>query len=334
MMPTLAIIIVSWNIRDLLQRCLRATEASLADSGIAHAIIVVDNASSDGTPDMLRAEFPRVKLLEPGHNLGFAGGNNLALRTLGFGAQQHACASSTNGLPQFVLLLNPDTEPAGAALPRLLDYLTAHPKLVAVGPQLRYPDGSIQSSRRRFPARLTFFWESTPLERFWPANPWARRYHCADQSDTQTQAVDWLVGAAILVRGAAIAQAGLLDEQFFMYSEELEWQYRLQQPEKGSRCNEPSAIVYLPDAVIIHHEGKSSEQVLANRHLNFQRSKLRLAYLWYGPFFALALRLFVLLCYIWELGSEGAKLLLGHRRSLRRRRIGVYAAVLRSGLKD
>jgi GT2 family glycosyltransferase len=334
MMTTLAIIIVSWNVRDLLRRCLRATEASLADSGIAYAIIVVDNASSDGTPDMLRAEFPRVKLLQPGRNLGFAGGNNLALRALGFSAQQQSLESGTDGLPQFVLLLNPDTEPIDAALPRLLDYLAAHPEIVAVGPQLRYPDDSVQSSRRRFPAQLTFFWESTPLERFWSANPWARRYHCADQSDAQIQTVDWLVGAALLVRGAAIARAGLLDEQFFMYSEELEWQYRLQQPGKERTRHSSASIVYLPDAVVIHHEGKSSEQVLTARHLNFQRSKLRLAYLWFGPFFALALRLFLLLCYLWELGSEGAKLLLGHRRSLRRQRIGVYAAVLRSGLKD
>lgn len=326
-MADLAVIIVSWNVRDLLRRCLRAVDASLAGSGIAYTVVVVDNASSDGTPAMLRAEFPQVRLLEPGRNLGFAGGNNVALRALGFPAQRE------HSLPAAVLLLNPDAEPVGGAIPELAHYLAAHPELVAVGPQLRYPDGSPQSSRRRFPTRLTFFWESTPLERLWPGNPWSRRYHCADQDSAAPQRVDWLVGAALLVRGTALAEAGLFDEGFFMYSEELEWQRRLQQT--GAPCAASSAarIAYLPTAAVIHYEGKSSEQAIAARHLNFQRSKLRLARLLYGPAFALTLRVFLLLGYAWELAVEGAKLLLGHRRSLRRQRIGVYATLLRSGLR-
>jgi GT2 family glycosyltransferase len=374
-MPDLAIIIVSWNVRDLLRRCLQSVVASLAGSGISYELLVVDNAGGDDTPAMLRAEFPQVRLLEPGHNLGFAGANNLALRELGYrgqvtgdrvpAAEQQLPDGRAQSPVRYVLLLNPDTEVVGAALPRLVAYLAAHPEVIAVGPQLRYADGSIQSSRRRFPTRLTFFWESTLLERLWPGNPSARRYHCADRSAELEQRVDWLVGAALLVRGPAIAHAGLLDEQFFMYSEELEWQWRLQgtgyrgqgtgyrgrrtgDTEHGIRdtgygirdtgygirdTDDSSRIVYLPDAVVRHYEGRSSEQVPAGRHLHFQRSKLRLARRMYGALFAEVLRIFLLLGYCWELLIEAGKYLLGHRRTLRRRRIGVYLTVLRTGLR-
>ncbi|MCU0494579.1 MAG: glycosyltransferase family 2 protein, partial [Chloroflexaceae bacterium] len=367
--PNLAIIIVSWNVRDLLRRCLQATAASLAGSGIGYEIIVVDNGSSDATPAMLRAEFPHVTLLEAGANLGFAGGNNLALRRVlrrgeqenrRTGEQENRRTGETVPLPispsphlpispsphplvpsspDYVLLLNPDTEPVGDAIPRLVRHMAANPQLIAVGPQLRYADSSVQSSRRRFPTRLTFFWESTPLERLWPQNPWARRYHYADQPDTRTHAVDWLVGAALLVRSAAITRAGPLDEGFFMYSEELEWQWRLQEPfavsslqlavsatTSRAKCELQTAnfglrspvsglrsIMYLPESVIIHHEGKSSEQAITARHLNFQQSKLRLARMWYGPWFALLLRLFLLGCYSLELAVETVKFALGHR---------------------
>lgn len=349
-MTDLAIIIVSWNVRDLLRRCLHSVVASLAQSGIGYQILVVDNASSDGTPAMLYTEFPQVQVYEPGRNLGFAAANNLALSALGFG-DHHAtvcrqAASVAAPHPTYILLLNPDTEIVADALPQLVTYLAAHPDLVAVGPQLRYANGHMQSSRRRFPTRLTFFWESTPLERCWPTNPWSRRYHCLDCDASRVQRIDWLVGAALLVRGTTIALAGLLDTRFFMYSEELEWQYRLQataSPFQPGKHRSPalrpapptaSAIAYLPHAVIIHHEGQSSEQVPVARHLHFQQSKLRLACLLYGRWFALVVRMFVLVCYGWELASESIKFALGHRRPLRRQRIGVYATLLRSGLRS
>lgn len=311
--PTLAVIIVSWNVRELLRRCLQATLQSLADSGLSFQIFVVDNASSDETAAMLRAEFPSVQLLEASQNLGFAGGNNLALRFLGF--EQGKIGA------EMVLLLNPDTLPIGDALPQLVSYLQNHPSVAAVGPKLYYPTGQTQPSRRRFPSRLTFFWESTILERLWPNNFWARAYRCADQSPEIEQKVDWLVGAALLVRGKAILEAGLLDEKFFMYSEELEWQKRLQQ--------QKASIVYLPQAKVIHYEGKSSEQVPTAKQLYFQQSKIYLAQIWYGTVFAHFLCLFLWLSYAWELLLEGLKWLLGHRKSLRSQRIASYLTILR-----
>lgn len=306
----LAIVIVSWNVRELLRRCLLAVERSLAGSGLGYELVVVDNASADGTPAMLRAEFPGVRLIESGANLGFAGGNNVALR----GLLARAPA------PDYILLLNPDTEPLGDAIPRLVREMEARPELAAAGPRLRYPDGAVQPSRRRFPEPATFFWESTPLERLWAGNPWARRFRCADAPDDVAQPVGWLVGAAVLVRAAALARGGLLDERFFMYSEELEWQRRLAAA---------GPIWYLPAAEVVHHEGKSSEQAIAARHINFQRSRVLLARMWHGWRFAGLLRAFYRLCYLGELGAEAAKLLVGHRAGLRRQRIGVYWRVIR-----
>lgn len=320
-MSSLAIIIVSWNVRDLLRDCLTSIYASLHPGTIPYDVLVVDNASADGTAAMVRNEFPDVVLIESGRNRGFAAGNNLALRALYEQshpvAQQHALKT-----PDYVLLLNPDTRVSGDALAHLVYYLDEHPHHVAAGPQLRYPDGTVQSSRRRFPQRHTFFWESTLLEQLWPTNPWCRAYHCADVSDEIEQDVDWLVGAALLVRSTAIQRAGLLSEDFFMYSEEMEWQYRL------LRQSSTAKIAYVPTARIIHYEGKSSEQVPAIRHLHFQRSKILVARLWYGAPFAWILQHFLLLWYLWELCIESAKCLVRHRRPLRLQRIRTYTLVL------
>jgi GT2 family glycosyltransferase len=277
---------------------------------------------------MLKTEFPQVRLLEPGCNLGFAGANNLALHALGFGRAPAQKDVHMAEPPDMVLLLNPDTEPHTNALPKLVRALAAEPDVVAVGPRLRYADGSTQSSRRRFPTRATFFWESTPLERLWPDNPWTRRYHCADRSADISQRVDWLVGAALLVRGEAIAQAGLLDERFFMYSEELEWQYRLQQSSRALSLGSAPQVAYVPAATIIHYEARSSTQVPVARHLHFHRSRIKLAWLWYGARFARLLRVFLWLCYLWELLVESGKFLLHHRRDMRQQRMQTYAAVL------
>ncbi len=346
-MPTLTIIIVSWNTCDLLRRSIQTVHASLHDANIDYTIVVVDNASSDLTPAMLRAEHPEVELIESGRNLGFAGGNNLALRILlenketrRQGDKESAYPNNSRSPallvslpPDYVFLLNPDTEVVGDAIPQLVHYMEAHPDVAVVGPQLRYADGSLQSSRRRFPSKAVYFWESTPLEQRWPNNPWARRYHLADTPDDAEQEVDWLVGAALLVRRTAIECAGLLDAGFTMYSEELEWQRRIR--ELGGRYQLPTPsshlpqIIYFPNAVIIHHEGKSSEQALAQRYLNFQRGRLRDARMVYGERFAARLRLFLRTAYAFELATEGGKWLLGHKRRLRAQRVAIFRQVLR-----
>jgi GT2 family glycosyltransferase len=222
-----------------------------------------------------------------------------------------------------MLLLNPDTEVLGDAIPRLVRYLEAHPDVAVVGPRLRYPDGSVQPTRRRFPTPGVYFWESTPLEGRWPANPWARRYRLADRRDDVEQDVDWLVGAALLVRRVAVERAGLLDAGFALYSEELEWQRRI-------RIAGSTRIVYLPDAEIIHHEGRSSEQAPARRLILFHRSRLRYVRIVHGKRLAGLVRRFLRLAYGAELLVEGAKWLAGHRRPLRAARVATYRELLRA----
>lgn len=310
-MPRLAILIVSWNVRDLLDRCITSIHATLAGSAISYTIVVVDNASQDETPAMLREAHPEVQLIESGANLGFAGGNNLGLRAV-LGAPEP---------PEYLLLLNPDTEVVGDAIPCLLRFLDERPDVAVVGPLLRYPDGSVQSSRRRWPTAGVFFFESTPLEWCWPGNPWAARYHVDDQPHSRRQDVDWLVGAALMVRRAAVERVGLLDAGFALYSEELEWQRRLRTAGR---------IVYLPEAEVIHHEGRSSEQVPARRLMLFHTSRLRYIAMRHSGALALAVRLFLLVAYGVELVLEGAKWLVGHRRALRAGRVRAYAGLLRA----
>jgi GT2 family glycosyltransferase len=197
-MLDLSVIIVSWNVQQLLRACLRSLQTSPgisicppaalpdADGALTMEVIVVDNASHDGSAEMVAADFPWVHLIASECNLGFTGGNNLGL------------ASSSRG--RSVLFLNPDTEVVGGALQTMTQHLQSHAEIGILGPQLRYADGSLQSSRRRFPGLLTALFESTPLAWHWPDNPLARRYHMADQAPDRPQQVDWIVGAAMLVR--------------------------------------------------------------------------------------------------------------------------------------
>jgi GT2 family glycosyltransferase len=306
-MVDLSVIIVSWNVRELLARCL----ASLRAAGIGSwEIIVVDNASSDGSAAMVRQHFPQVRLIANDSNLGFAHGNNQGI-------------AASQG--RYVLLLNPDTEVVGEAVATLLTFLDAHPDVGVVGPQLRYPDGSIQPSRRRFPTLATAFVESTVLQPLFAGSSLLRRYYVADRPDDVTQDVDWLVGACLLVRREAIAQAGPLDEGFFMYAEELDWCRRIKQA--GWR------IVYLPAAQVIHYEGKSSEQNLAARDIRFHSSKVRYFRQHHGARQAELLRLFLLGTFIWQLAVESVKWLVGHKRPLRASRVKAYLQVLHSGLR-
>ena len=313
----LVVLIVSFNVRDLLRECVRSLETAAARLPMPMQIMVVDNASTDGSAAMIRREFPGVVLLDSSENLGFAGGNNVGLRALGFESQ----AAATADLPH-VLLLNPDTVVAPDALGELWRALETQPDAIIIGPQLQYGDGTLQSSRRRWPTRATLFWEATLLEQWWPGNPWRQRYHLADHSATTPQRVDWLVGAALLVRGTAIQQGGLLDDGFWMYSEELEWQHRLQRVTGGTAW-------YWPAAQITHYEGKSSEQNIGRRLVAFNRSKLRYARLRWGPRLAVVFAAFLWWSWLMQWSSEAAKWLLGHKRPLRRERMRRYARLLR-----
>ena len=303
-MPDLSVIIVNWNVRDLLRRCLHSILAYLHTCSLE--VIVVDNGSTDGSPEMVRTEFPQVHLMANPDNRGFTAANNQGL---------------TVARGRYVLLLNPDTEVLGDALATMVAFADAHPDVGVVGPQLLNPDGTVQSSRRRFPTLATALLESTWLQPYAPRRLLAR-YYVLDRPDDEVQDVDWVTGAALMARREAVEQVGPLDEGFFMYSEELDWCRRFRAA--GWR------VVYLPTARVIHHEGKSSEQVLPARHIHFQTSKIRYFRKYHGPAAAEVLRLVLLGNYLWQIGVEGAKWLLGHKRPLRAERIAAYRQVVQS----
>jgi N-acetylglucosaminyl-diphospho-decaprenol L-rhamnosyltransferase len=307
--PALSVVIVGWNVRELLERALASIYASI-DESEPPEVIVVDNASTDGTPAMVEAAFPQVRLIANTVNRGFTGANN-----------QGIAASSA----QHVLLLNPDTEVIDNALGDLQAYLERHPQVGLVAPRLLNADGTTQSSRRRFPTLPILFMESTWLEWLLPKRM-LQQYYMLDGSDLQVHEVGWVTGAAMLVRRSVIEQVGMLDEAFFMYSEELDWCRRMR--DAGWR------VVYTPSAEVIHYGGKSSEQVVPARHIYFQSSKVRYTRKYHGAAVAEVLRLWLLGQYLWQLVLEGTKWVIGHRRTLRAARVGAYWRVLRSGLRQ
>ena len=318
-MVDLSVVILSWNVRDLLRQCLESVlinqPSAAGQTGLATRpdpltteIIVVDNASTDGSVDMVRAEFPGVHVIVNAVNRGYAGGNNDGI----------AAAAG-----RYILILNPDTRVLGDALPAMVAYADARPGVGALGPQLLNPDGSVQSSRRRFPTLVTALFESTWLQSLAPRSV-LNHYYLLDRADDAIQEVDWLTGACLLVRRQVIQQVGGLDEDFFMYSEELDWCRRIRQ--SGWQ------IVYLPSAQIVHYVAKSSDQVVAQRHIYFQTSKVRYFRKHHGELAGGLVRAALLAMYAGQLALEAAKGALGHKRALRFERVRAYWQVLRSGL--
>lgn len=309
-MPDLSVLIVSWNVRQLLLSCLAALPAAVGNA-LSCEVIVVDNASSDGTVEAVRRAFPQVQIIANSQNCGFAGGNNQALDV---------------ARGDFLLLLNPDTEPAPGAITELVHFIRNHPDVGIVGPRLRYGDGSEQSSRRRFPSLLILFTESTIVQECAPWLPWFRRYVMSDRAGDVPQRVDWIVGAAMLARRQLIDDIGGLDERFFMYSEELDW---CRQARAASW-----AVAYDPAAEIVHYEGKSSEQVVAARHIRFFYGRVLYTRKYHGAVWAELLRAWLLLTFVVLWLREGGKWLLRHKRPLRAERMRAYCQVLHSRLNS
>ncbi len=305
--PLLSVVIVSWNVRDLLRDCLRSLIADQGD--LAMEIIVVDGASADGSAAMVADEFPSVCLIASNENLGFPKGNNVGMGV-------------ANG--RFLLLLNPDTIVKRGALATILTYLQNNPAIGLVGAQLLNGDGSVQSSRRRFPTMATAFFESTWLQPFAPKRV-LDDYYVNDTADDEIALVDWVMGACMMTRREIVDAVGGMDEAYFMYSEELDWQRRI--------ADAGWQVAYLPTAQVVHYTGKSSEQAVTARHINFERAKLRYFRLYHGRGQAWLLRVFLLAGYLVQIVIEGMKGVLGHKRPLRWQRVGSYWQVLKSGLR-
>jgi GT2 family glycosyltransferase len=272
----LAVIIVSYNTCDMLRACLSSVYTGQA---IPHAQVwVVDNASIDGSPDMVRTEFPLANLLALEENLGFAGGNNVALRELGFGA--------TTGLqPELILFLNPDTEVRGDALSQMAEVLHSVEKAGVVGASLVYADGRFQHSAFRFPTlwQIWFDFFSWPA-RFLNSRLNGRYPHTLYRMG-RPFAVDHPLGAAMMTRADVIQRVGLMDEGFFMYAEEVDWCIRVKRAGWDIYC--------VPAAKIVHYAGGSTRQFRDEMFVALWSSRFRLFDKHYGPVFNRVARLLV-----------------------------------------
>ncbi len=261
--PLVSVIVVSWNTRELLRACLDSIYAQPPDGPFD--VWVVDNASADGSPAMVRERFPQAHLIENATNRGFAAANNLGLR-------------QSRG--RYALLLNSDAEATPGALTAMARFMDEHPRAGAAGPKLLNPDGSFQASYARFPTLLSELALLTGTARWWqgPYAPSPR-----PQASEQARPVDWVAGAALIVRRAAMDEVGLMDERYFLYSEETDWCWRL------GRGGWP--VWYLPRVEIVHHAGASSQQRSVQTYALLYEGKLRFFAQHYGPWAAGGLRL-------------------------------------------
>jgi GT2 family glycosyltransferase len=242
----LSIIIVNWNTQELLEKCLDSVISDIG--GIESEIIVVDNASKDGSVEMLQGRFPRVNLIVNRENPGFARANNQAIQM-------------SKG--RYVLLLNPDTIVKPGAVGCLLQYLKNLPGSGVAGPCLRNPDGSLQVSAYPRPRLFNEFWRMFHLDVIWPyANYPMHRWNVK-----QIREVDVLLGACMLLPRQALDSAGLFDESFFMYSEEVDLCRRLQL--SGWK------LFWVPMAEVVHYGAQSTKQVAEEMFLQLYHGKVQ-----------------------------------------------------------
>ena len=274
-MLDLAIIIVNFNTRDYLRNCLTSIYDSRGD--FTFEVCVVDNASSDGSADMVRAEFPQTRLIESSINGGFSYANNLGLRAYRFGlaageaqvaADSSRISSSEDGagVPRYALLLNPDTvlPPDGLAL--MLEFMDEHPEAGVAGPKLVLEDGSLDlACRRSFPTPQIALYRMVGLSKLFPRHPRFGRYNLTYLDPDQLAQVDSVVGAFMLVRREAIQQAGLLDEDFFMYGEDLDWAYRITQAGWKVYYNPAVTVLHVKRAASRHSRKAAREFYRAMR---------------------------------------------------------------------
>jgi GT2 family glycosyltransferase len=275
--PTIGVAIVSLNTRELLGACLR----SLGACTLPLVVVVVDNGSTDGSQAMLRAQFPDVRLIEPGRNLGFAAGTNCALQAL----LGHDPAGRD---PELLLLLNPDTVVQAGALEALAAFLAAHPRVGAVGPRLLNTDGTIQAAAFRFPTVLMSALDLFPPGELLPGRLYNSWWHGRYPQERQSSApfpIDHPLGACIMARRTLIEQVGMLDESYFMYAEEIDWALRVRQA--------GWSIWQVPSARVVHVGGASTSQFRTSMLVALYASRLQLFRRYYPPLVARMHRLVI-----------------------------------------
>ena len=259
----LSIVVVSWNTKELLAQCLDSIKAH-PPAG-PYELIVVDNGSQDGSPEMVAQQHPDVHLIRNGDNLGFAQANNQAMGV---------------AAGRYILLLNPDTTVHAGALAALVTFLEKHPQAGAGGARLLNPDGSLQHSCSPAPTLFNEWLHLFHLDR-------DRRHGMSAWHIDAAREVERLMGACLMLRREAIERIGPLDERYFMYSEEVDYCYRLRKA--GWR------LYWVPQAVVVHYGGQSTGQIADEMFLQLYQNKLLYFRKHYGRAGALAYKFILLL---------------------------------------
>lgn len=255
----LSIVIVTHNHAPYLAACLKSLQP--ARERLDMEVIVVDNCSTDGSADLVRQHMPDARLIVNERRHGFAANNNSGMRL---------------AKGDFILLLNPDTEVLGDALPTLVAFMRAHPEAGVCGAQLRFPDGTVQPSCRRFPSVWSVLARRTFLRHYLWNSPLNRHHLMLEQNHNQIQEVDWMLGACLLASREAIADVGMMDEGYFLYVEDIDWCYRMHL--RGWK------VFYVPSARIIHHHlAVTDQRWLTRRTLMHYRGMARFARKHYFP---------------------------------------------------
>lgn len=233
-MEHFSVVIVNWNAGAGLRGCLEAVFGS--EGGDPHQVILVDNASTDGSPAAIIPAYPTVEIIRNTRNFGYARAVNQGLR-------------ASRG--QYALILNPDVILQPSAVPRLMQFMATHPGAAVAGPKLLDADGAVQGSARRDPSVWTgLFGRSAPLTRLFPNNRLSRRELPAlSTTSDEPVPVDWVSGACLVARRAAWEQVGLLDERFFLFWEDADWGLRFRQAGWG--------VYYVPAGCGVHFVGTS-----------------------------------------------------------------------------
>ncbi len=235
-----SVIIVTYNSANVIRACL-ASLAAEVQAGVLE-VIVVDNASADGTPGLVRTEFPWARVMAGNDNLGYSKGVNVGIR---------------EARARYLFILNPDTVVKRGAVAKLVEFMDQNPRAGIAGPKLVFQDGSVQPSCRRFYTVTVLVLRRTPLGKLL-RNPKPLRDHLMlDFDHASTREVDWLLGAAMFVRREAVDSVGMMDERFFLYFEDVDWCYRMKQ--RGL------SVYYVADAVVEHGYQRASAQTVLNR---------------------------------------------------------------------
>ena len=295
----ISIIIVNWNTKDLLRDCLDSIYKTI--DPLTYEIIVVDNASSDGSMAMLAAEYPQVKIIANKENRGFGAANNQ-----GFAVMQG----------QYALLINTDAVLTAGAVQKLWDFAEANPRAAIVCGQLLNADGSKQNSIASFPTLLTLAANTSLLEYLFPGSYPSKRYEHAGPLE-----VDSAIGACMMIRKKALDEVSFFDDRYFFFFEETDMAYAMKRA--GWR------IYQVPDALIYHLQGQSIGHNARSR-IEFYRSRYQFLRKWHSPaYFYLAKIIIFLRLLVNEVSSfMFAALTLGLNKKLRRKFI-TYSELMR-----